>query len=119
MKFKIDENLPAESAETLRQSGFVADTVADENLSGSDDEAVVARSRLDDRVLVTLDLDFANIRAYPPGEHSGIIVLRLKRQDKSTVLRYVRRLATALANRSPQGELWIIDGNRIRFRQGI
>ena len=58
---------------------------------------------------MTLDLDFAN---------SGIIVLRLKHQDKTTVLSYVRRLATALANRSPQGELWIIDGNRIRFRLG-
>jgi hypothetical protein len=36
VKFKIDENLPAEAAETLRKSGFVADTVADENLSGSE-----------------------------------------------------------------------------------
>ena len=117
MKFKIDENLPAETAETLRQSGFVADTVAEEDLSGSDDETVVARSRTGDRILVTLDLDFANIRAYPPGAHSGIIVLRLKRQDKTTVLSYVRRLATALATRSPHGELWIVDGNRIRFRE--
>jgi predicted nuclease of predicted toxin-antitoxin system len=119
VKFKIDENLPAETAETLHQSGFVADTVADEDLSGSDGEAVVARSRSEDRILVTLDLDFANIRAYPPGEHSGIIVLRLKRQDKATALGYVRRLATALADRSPRGELWIVDSNRIRFRQGI
>ncbi len=118
MKFKIDENLPVEAAETLRQSGFVADTVEDENLSGSDDETVLARSRSGERILLTLDLDFANIRAYPPGEHSGIIILRLKRQDKATVLSYTRRLATALANRSPVGELWIIDGNRIRFRQG-
>ena len=118
MKFKIDENLPAETAETLRQSGYVADTVADENLSGSNDKTVVARSRSEERILITLDLDFANIRAYPPGEHCGIIVQRLKRQDKASVLSYVRRLATALANRSPLGELWIIDGNRIRFRQG-
>ena len=85
MKFKIDENLPAETAETLRQSGFVADTVAEEDLSGSDDETVVARSRTGDRILVTLDLDFANIRAYPPGAHSGIIVLRLKRQRPCSV----------------------------------
>ena len=99
----------------LRDSGF--DTVGDEGLSGSDHEAVANRSRSEKRVLITLDLDFANIRAYPPGEHSGIIVLRMKRQDKATVLVYVRRLATALVNRSPDGELWIVDGNRIRFRQ--
>ncbi|PWU01762.1 MAG: hypothetical protein C5B51_22240 [Terriglobia bacterium] len=70
MKFKIDENLPAETAAILRQSGFVADTVAEEDLSGSDDQAVIARSRSEDRILVTLDLDFANIRAYPPGERN-------------------------------------------------
>jgi len=79
---------------------------------------VVTTSRSEDRVLVTLDLDFADIRSYPPGEHSGIIVLRLKSQDKATVLSYVRRLTRALANRKPDGELWIVDGNRIRFRQG-
>ena len=67
---------------------------------------------------MTLDLDFANIRAYPPGEHAGVIVLRVKHQDKATVLEYVRRLAAALTRRNPSGELWILDGNRIRFRQG-
>jgi predicted nuclease of predicted toxin-antitoxin system len=118
VKFKIDENLPVETAEILKKSGFSADTVADEDLSGSDDEAVASRSRSEGRILVTLDLDFANIQAYPPGTHSEIIVFRLKRQDKATLLAYVRRLAAALPHRSPAGELWIVGGNRIRFRQG-
>lgn len=117
MNFKIDENLPAEAAEILRSTGFVADTVGDENLSGAKDETLATTSRSEGRILVTLDLDFANIRAYPPGEHAGIIILRVKRQDKPTVLAYVRRIATALTRRNPAGELWIVDGNRIRFRQ--
>jgi predicted nuclease of predicted toxin-antitoxin system len=86
VKFKIDENLPVEATEILRGFGFVADTVGDEDLSGADDETVARTSRSENRILVTLDLDFANIRAYPPGEHAGIIVLRLKHQDKPTVL---------------------------------
>ena len=118
MNFKIDENLPVEAAEILRGAGFVADTVGSEDLSGANDETVAATTQSEGRILVTLDLDFANIRAYPPGEHNGIIVLRAKRQDKPTVLAYVRRLAAALASRNPAGELWIIAGNRIRFRQG-
>ena len=92
-------------------------TVADESLSGANDAIVAGASRSEDRILVTLDLDFANIRAYPPGEHSGIIVLRVKHQDKLTVLVHLRRLTAALARRNPAGELWIVDGNRIRFRQ--
>jgi hypothetical protein len=64
-----------------------------------------------------LGLDLANIRAYPPDEHTGIIVLRVKRQDKAAVLASVRRLTTGLTRRNPSGELWIVDGSRIRFRQ--
>ena len=108
MKFKVDENLPVEAAEILRKYGLAADTVGDEYLSGSDDEVIASRSRSEDRILVTLDLDFANIRAYPPGTHGGVVVFRLKRQDKATVLAYVRRLAAVLPHRSPVGELWII-----------
>lgn len=108
MSFKIDENLPAEAAGILRCIGFDADTVADENLSGAKDETVATASGSEGRILVTLDLDFANIRAYPPGEHTGIIVLRVKRQDRATVLAYLRRLATALMRRNPSGELWIV-----------
>jgi len=118
VKFKIDENLPAEASEIFKSAGFDAHTIADESLSGAKDETVAGISRSEDRVLVTLDLDFANIRAYPPGEHAGIVVLRMKHQDKPTVLVHLRRLTTALACRNPTGELWIIDGNRIRFRQG-
>ncbi len=117
MNFKIDENLPAEAAEILGGAGFVADTVGDENLSGARDETVAAASRSEGRILVTLDLDFANIRAYRPGEHAGIIVLRVKWQDKATVLAHVRRLAAAVALRNPAGELWIVEGDRIRFRE--
>jgi predicted nuclease of predicted toxin-antitoxin system len=118
VKFKTDENLPAEAAATLRESGFDAQTVWAENLSGADDHLLAARVRSEDRILLTLDLDFANIHAYPPHEHPGVIVLRLKRQDKATVVAYVRRIAAAIERRSPAGELWIVESNRIRFRGG-
>jgi predicted nuclease of predicted toxin-antitoxin system len=91
VKFKLDENLPDEAAGILRDAGFPADTVGDENLSGADDGTVASTSSLERRILVTLDLDFENIRAYPPGEHCGIIVLRVKHQDKLSILAHVRR----------------------------
>jgi len=118
VKFKIDENLPPEAAGILREVGFGADTFGQEDLSGAEDAAIASTSLSEDRIVLTPDLDFANIRAYPPGEHAGIIVLRMKQQDKRTVLAYVRRLAVALGRRNRAGELWIVDGNRIRFRHG-
>jgi hypothetical protein len=35
LRFKIDQNLPAEYAALLREAGFEADTVDDEGLSGA------------------------------------------------------------------------------------
>jgi predicted nuclease of predicted toxin-antitoxin system len=116
LKLKIDENLPADCAVLLRSAGFEADTVADERLTGSDDAVIASRSRAEDRVLVTLDLDFGNIQAYPPSLHAGIIVLRPKRQDKRTILALFERVVLALMNRAPAGELWIVERDRIRFR---
>jgi predicted nuclease of predicted toxin-antitoxin system len=72
----LNEDLPRECAEGLRGGGFEADTVADERLVGAEDSVIAAKSRDEDRILTTLDLDFANIRAYPPAEYAGIIVLR-------------------------------------------
>ena len=51
----------------------------------------LATRRIKSRVLLTLDLDFANIRAYPPERYPGIIVLRLKTQDKATVIRVCKK----------------------------
>ena len=107
MKLKIDENLPANCAVLLRNAGFEADTVADEGLSGADDTVIASRSRSEHRVLVT-----------PARAAAGIIVLRSKRLDKPTVLTLMQRIVLALTNRTPVGELWIVEADRIRIRAG-
>ena len=117
MNFKTDENLPAEFEPVLRNSGFEADTVGEEGLSGSKDSVVFERCHAEDRVLLTLDLDFANVRAYPPKSHSGIIVFRTKSQDKRTLIALLERLVPVLKRRSPRQQLWIVEYDRIRYRE--
>lgn len=39
---------------------------------------------------VTFDLGFADVRAYPPGSHAGVLVLRLADQRPRTVLAVVQ-----------------------------
>ncbi len=116
MRFKIDENLPEEYAALLRDSGFEAATVGDEGLGGAEDAVVAERSRREQRILVTLDLGFADIRSYPPGEHPGIVVIRSKIQDKNTLIALLRRAVKVLPERSPEGQLWVVEADRIRFR---
>lgn len=117
MTFKIDQNLPSECARLFSGAGLAADSVAEEFLSGAEDNVLIARCLSEKRVLVTLDMDFANIRAYPPGSHAGIVVLRPKSQDKETLLLFLTRILPVLSQRSPEGQLWIAERNRIRIRE--
>ena len=117
MRFKVDENLPAEAGAILRKSGWSADTVAEEGLTGTSDQSLFDRCKSEQRVLLTLDLDFANIQAYPPGTNCGIIVIRSKSQDKPTILALVRRVCVLLGGKSPEKQLWIVERDRVRYRQ--
>lgn len=80
MKFKLDENLPELVRESLSELGRDAHTVAEEGLSGAQDEAVLQACIAEDRILITLDLDFSDIRSYPPGSYPGGWVLRPAKQ---------------------------------------
>jgi predicted nuclease of predicted toxin-antitoxin system len=117
LKFKIDENLPAECAFLFRDAGFAAATVPEEKLSGADDSVLFDRCRVESRVLITLDLDFADVQTYPPGSHSGIVVLRSGSQDKPILLSVLKRLLPILNQRSPERQLWIVEPDRIRYRE--
>lgn len=64
-RFKLDENLPHDAALLLRNRGHDVHTVLDEQLGGHTDERVLDAARVEDRILVTYDLDFSNIRIYP------------------------------------------------------
>lgn len=117
MKFKIDENLPVEIADLLNQAGQKASTVYDQGLVGAIDENIAKVCQAEARVLVTLDLDFADIRTYPPAQYSGIIVMRLKQQDKPYVLSITSRWIKALADETIEKRLWVVDDQKIRIRE--
>jgi len=73
MYFKIDENLPLEIAELLIKVGHDAKTVNDQQLKGVKDCVLIDLCKSENRILVTLDTDFSDIRTYPPQEFSGIV----------------------------------------------
>ena len=116
MKVKIDENLPLEVADLFRTAGHDATTVGDERLGGRPDATLASLVRREERAFVTLDLDFADIRAYPPEQYAGLVVLRLNHQDKPHVLQVMARLMPVFTLEGLEGHLWIVEEGRVRIR---
>lgn len=116
MNSKADENLPAKVAELLRQYGRDALNVIEQQLAGHPDTDVARACQSEKRALITLDLGFADTRAYPPANYSGIIILRPSLQTISAILRLLER-ALALLPTEPQArQLWIGEEHRVRIR---
>jgi hypothetical protein len=68
--------------------------------------------------LVTRDLDFADVRQYPPEHYEGIVVLRLSDDAvASEIAAAVRRFVSADDFlRELRGRLAIVEHDRVRFR---
>jgi predicted nuclease of predicted toxin-antitoxin system len=80
VRFKLDENLSPSLAEMFAAAGHEAHSVAQQRLGGQPDALVIEVCSGEQRVFVTLDLDFSNNLAYPPVEFAAIVVLRLADQ---------------------------------------
>ena len=116
MQFKIDENLPIEIAELLINAGHNAKTLNDQQLQGAKDPVLIDVCRSEHRVLVTLDMDFSDIRSYPPEEFSGIIVLRVRIQAKHHVIKVFRNIIPLIGSEPLIQRLWIVEETKIRIR---
>lgn len=118
MKFKVDENLPIEIIEILQDANHDAVSVFDQNLQGTSDLNLAEICKRETRAIVSLDLDFADIRTYPPNEFSGIVVLRVVRQDKLHVISVFQQIIPLLLREELKGHLWIVEESQVRIRGG-
>lgn len=92
MKIKLDENIPAVLAQILEILGHDVDTVLDEELVGSTDNQIWDTAQREGRFLITQDLDFSDIRVFKPGQHYGILLIRLRSPGRLALTERIKDL---------------------------
>lgn len=117
MKIKLDENVSAEAARVMATRGHDVDTVPAEGLAGKLDPDVFAAAVREGRALVTQDLDFSDIRRYQPGQHPGMILLRLRTRGRAALLRRVEQIADRPDFASWAGCLVVVTDLKVRVRR--
>ncbi len=118
MRFLVDADLPRSAVRLLRSEGHDATDVRDIGLGDAKDEVIAQHARETQSCIVTGDFDFSDIRAYPPAEHFGIVVLMIPGTASSKyILELLRRFAQQhdiIAGLT--GKLAIVEMTRIRLR---
>ncbi len=101
----------------LRQAGHDVIVLIDHHEAGERDALLIRFCQQDESILVTLDVDFADIRSYPPSEYPGIIVFRVNRLDKPYLLYLFERVIALLSQEPIEKRLWIIEETQVRIRE--
>jgi predicted nuclease of predicted toxin-antitoxin system len=116
VRFLLDENLSPLHSRTVRDLGHDAVSVVEIGLSGANDEDVRVVAIEQQRVLLTLDADFANVLRYPPAETLGVVRLRIHPAIEEAIDPMLRRAIPRITEISMSGKLVVVDERRIRVR---
>ncbi|MGH8291121.1 MAG: DUF5615 family PIN-like protein [Steroidobacteraceae bacterium] len=118
MRFLLDANLPRSAVAAVEKFGHSVEFARDSGLGTASDEVIADRAAATQAALVTRDLDFADVRRYPPSKYHGILVLRLPDDAVAQEIAAVSERFLAeprFVEQLPQ-RLAIVDGSRVRFR---
>lgn len=113
--FLADECTYTETIEFVRGLGFDVIRIQDLGLREAPDPVIFAKAQELGRVLLTNDQGFADIRAYPPSTHCGIVVLKLTGYNATPQVHAV--LQDLLSQeKDMQKALYVVDRNKWRKR---
>ncbi|MPZ87557.1 MAG: hypothetical protein GEU81_05670 [Nitriliruptorales bacterium] len=116
MKIKLDENISVAAKDLLTDFGYDTDTVTDEGMTGASDPQFKT-CQAEHRLLVTFDVGFGDVRAYPPADHHGIVLLRLRDQQPQAVLDVLRRFLLSHDLAQLDHCLCVVTDDRVRVRR--
>jgi len=116
MRFLADMGLSPSTVAPLRQAGHDAVHLRDEGLQRLSDELIFEKARQEDRVVLTFDLDFAEIVARTCASLPSVILFRLRtaRPDQVTALLF--RVLPEIENRLSDGAVVTIEPAGYRWR---
>jgi len=118
MKFKLDENFGTRTQQLFRKVGYDIQTVRDQSLQGCSDQHLYEACCNEQRCLVTLDLDFADVLRFPPTQTNGIVVIRVPQNPSLSLLeQLVQQFLQTLIRMSVERKLWIVEVGRIRIHE--
>lgn len=117
MKIKLDENLSRHLKVSLTACGHDVETVADEGLLSQADFAIARAAKAENRVIFTLDSDFADVRRFPPGEHPGVVLFRPRTFGPQEVNGFIESFDAKPDLVELAGALVIVEPHRIRVRR--
>ena len=120
IKFFLDVNIPYAALEVFKEFHLEALHARDVGLSRSDDQEIMEYAIKNKCILITKDMEFANIKLFPPMRHHGMIIMRLPSFFKASQCNEVlKRFLSAVNKEDLEKFLAIVKVGRYRIRKFV
>lgn len=116
MRFLADMGVALRVVRHLRAAGHDALHLAEQGLQRLPDRDIFAKARIEDRIVLTFDLDFAEIAAAAGTALPSVLIFRLGNAGADSV---IERLTTAINSAGAMllsGAIVAVEDRRIRVR---
>ena len=117
MHIKVDEDIPPIAAAWLREKGYEASTVVEQGMRGWKDAALWQAVQADQQFLLTADKGFGDIRAHPPGSHSGVLLLRPEVDGIRPILDLLKMVLSEVDMQQLTGAVSVATPRGLRIRR--
>ncbi len=117
MRFLTDETVARSTVAMLRRLGHEVSDVREIGMGGAVDEAVAARAKAEQRVIVTHDKDFGDLLRFQPGSHCGAIIVRVHPPLPGTTNSLLESFLATVPDDYASGRLVILGGRGFRSRK--
>jgi predicted nuclease of predicted toxin-antitoxin system len=116
MRFLLDMGISPATAAFLRDSGYEAVHLLDQNLGRLADSDILIKARNEDAVLLTHDLDFADLVAASGARLPSVIVFRLRSMRPQNVNDHLASVLEHYGDQLEKGTVISVTESRVRLR---
>jgi len=116
VRFLADMGISPRSVAFLRDRGVEAVHLHELGLDRMSDAEVIKKARREGYVVLTHDLDFAELIALSGAELPSVVIFRLRDMRPDNVNRYLEVLVTEHQRALNQGAIFSVSEGRIRVR---
>jgi len=117
VKFLADMAISISTVGWLRLQGYDVVHVRDVGMGQASDGEILAKAHAEDRVVLTLDLDFGYLLAVSGSQFPSVVLFRLGNETADVVTQRLGDVLDCCAESLASGAFVTVDDTRIRVRR--
>jgi predicted nuclease of predicted toxin-antitoxin system len=117
MRFLADMGISLRTVEWLREDGHDIVHLRDEGLQRLPDDEILEKARLEGRVVLTVDLDFAQLLAMAQSSFPSVILFRLGNENYDQINSFISILLRDCTEELESGAMISVSTKGFRIRK--